>query len=47
MAELSALSDKFEAWAAEPPTDSIVSKKPPVAGRPPINSKGGARGAGR
>ncbi len=47
MAELSAMSDKFDAWAAEPPTDSIVSKKPPAGGRPPVGSKGGARGAGR
>ena len=47
MAELSALGDKFDAWAAEPPTEGVASKRPPVGGRPPINSKAGARAGGR
>lgn len=42
MAELSAAQDKFEAWAAEPPLESVaVKKRPPLGGRPPVMSKGG------
>ena len=47
MAELSALGDKFEAWANEPPTESpSQGNKPPIGGRPPLMGKG-AKGAGR
>ena len=45
MAELSAAGDKFDAWAAEPPTES-PSNKPPIGGRPPLMGKG-SKGAGR
>jgi len=45
MAELSALGDKFEAWAAEPPNES-PSSKPPIRGRPPLMSKA-PKAAGR
>ncbi len=45
-AELSALGDKFEAWASEPSCESsAVARRPPVGGRPPMG--GGAKGANR
>ena len=46
MAELSALGDKFEAWANEPPVDAsaAVKKRPPIPGRPPVVSRGGKAG---
>ena len=45
MAELSGLSDKFDAWAAEPPTESPQAGRPPMAGgRPPVGGKAKAGG---
>lgn len=46
MAELSALGDKFEAWAQEPPL-STPSTRPPMGGRPPVGVRGGPKGAGK
>lgn len=44
MAELSALGDKFEAWAQEPPLSAPGSKPPAISGRPPVGVRNGARG---
>lgn len=42
MAELSAASDKFDAWAAEPSSE-MNAKRPPVGARPPMGAKGANR----
>ena len=45
MAELSAASDKFDAWAAEPPTSSSQNARTGLAaGRPPIMAGKGKKG---
>ena len=43
MAELSANSDKFDAWAAEPSSEAVNAKRPPVGARPPMGAKGANR----